>query len=74
MQCKKCNQGLALQIAEREITPEVRFFIPGDALITALQVVVCDCCGGFYEHCENCETGKRVINWVDEMPQQKANA
>lgn len=26
--------------------------------------VACDCCGGWADHCENCESGYRKNNWV----------
>jgi len=57
MICKNCDDGLVLRtLAHRK---------DGDVTIT-LDPVACDCCGGFFEHCENCEAGRRVIEWIDD--------
>jgi hypothetical protein len=56
MQCKTCDKGLVLQsLAHRK---------EGNVTIT-LEPVVCDCCGGYFEHCENCEAGEHIIDWLD---------
>jgi hypothetical protein len=58
MKCKTCqDKGMMLkskQVSEHEIV---------------MEVVGCDCCGGWsvdgYD-CENCKQGRRVIEWLEE--------
>jgi len=54
MKCKNCDKGLVLEISVNTETDVV------------MEPVACDCCGGYYEQCDNCDAGKRVIEWVDE--------
>ena len=55
MKCKTCDKGLMLQMAESA------------AVVTiTLSPVACDCCGGYFEDCENCKAGHKVIDWVSE--------
>jgi hypothetical protein len=30
-----------------------------------MEPVACDCCGGYFDDCENCRAGRRVVEWVD---------
>jgi hypothetical protein len=63
MECKTCEKGLVLEILEKDvILPGLEDLGP----TIKMDAVACDCCGGFYENCENCEAGKRVILWIDE--------
>jgi hypothetical protein len=64
MKCKVCENGLVFK------THAHRNFSTGEVTLT-LDPEACDCCGGFCEECENCNAGKRVIDWVDELPGEK---
>jgi hypothetical protein len=59
MQCKICKKGLVLKKLEHTKNGKVTII---------LEPVSCDCCGGFFENCENCEAGRRVVEWIDDVP------
>lgn len=57
MQCKICEKGLILKtLAHRK----------NDEVTIMLEPVACDCCGGFFENCENCKSGRQVVEWIDD--------
>ena len=73
MKCKNCNGGLVLKISEETIPPNVAEKYLSDAVVK-MNAVACDCCGGYFEDCENCEAGRRVIEWVDDLPNNRVQA
>ena len=73
MKCKNCNSGLVLKISEEMIPPDVAEKYMSDAAVK-LNAVACDCCGGYFEDCENCKVGRQVIEWVDDLPNNRVQS
>jgi hypothetical protein len=60
--CKTCGEGKGLVFSKREARQVGEGNVISEEVI--LVPVACDCCGGWYEHCQNCEFGYRYFNWV----------
>jgi hypothetical protein len=60
MKCKNCNEGLQLKTLAHRL-PNTN----GEAFLI-MEPVACDCCGGYFEDCENCKAGCKVIEWVSD--------
>lgn len=66
MQCKNCTKGQVLRKVERTLDEETLKKLGLEGPVIGLDAASCDCCGGYYEDCENCAAGKRIIQWVDD--------
>lgn len=64
MICQLCNKGIALDMFESWPTQAITDNQSYDAADISLQPVICNCCGGHYNDCQNCKQGRRVVFWV----------